>query len=143
MRRPAAVSTAAPTQTTVRGAYEAASAPLANAATATPRYPAASFRPSARPRRGGPARSIFITTVIDQANPWLTPRRMFAATIHHQEGASAISSGTGNAAIQPATSSRFRLNRSASAPAARFVTALAAPKATTKASTAVGEGRPQ
>jgi hypothetical protein len=76
----------APTQTTVRGAIVAASAPLANAVTATPRYPADSFKPGASPRRAGPARSIFISTVIDQAKRWFAPRRTFAKTISDQLG---------------------------------------------------------
>ena len=92
-----------------------------------------SLKPSASPRRRGPARSIFITTVIDQASPWLTPSSRLAATMNHQEGARPINSGTGSATSQPATSSRLRPIRSASSPAARFVTAFAAPKATTNA----------
>ena len=69
--------------------------------------------PARSPRRFGPTRSIFITTVIDQARPWLTPSRTLAATIQPQLGATAISSGTGSAAAQPAISSRRRPTRSA------------------------------
>src|SRR2546423_232414 len=85
---------ARPAQTTVRGAYVAARTPLANAVAARPRYPADSFRPSANPRCAGPARSIFITTVIDHASPWLMPSSTLAATMNHHEDASPISSGT-------------------------------------------------
>ena len=53
--------------------------------------------------------------------------------MNHQEGARPISSGTGSATSQPITSSRLRPSRSASSPAARLVSAFAAPKATTKA----------
>ena len=63
--------------------------------------------------------------------------------MNHQEGASPIRSGTGSATSQPATSSRLRPRRSASAPAARLVNALAAPKATTKARIAEVERRPK
>ncbi|GAC1619710.1 MAG: hypothetical protein NVS4B5_11360 [Vulcanimicrobiaceae bacterium] len=44
-------------------------APDANAARPTARYPANSLSPIAKPRRAGPTRSIFITTVIDQHKP--------------------------------------------------------------------------
>src|SRR5436853_5796274 len=63
--------------------------------------------------------------------------------MNHHEGASPIRSGTGSATSQPITSSRLRPNRSASPPAARFVNALAAPKATTKARIADVELRPK
>ena len=49
-----------------------------------------------------------------------------------QLGAIAISSGTGSASSQPRTSSRLRPTRSARPPAARFESAFAIPKATTK-----------
>src|SRR4030095_13090551 len=94
---------------------------VSNAVTATPRYPADSFSPNASPRRAGPAKSTFITTVIDQASPWLTPSRTFATTIHHQVGARPTSTGTGRATSQPATSRRLRPIRPGRAPAARFV----------------------
>ena len=63
--------------------------------------------------------------------------------MNHQEGASPISSGTGNATSQPITSSRLRPSRSASSPAARFVSAFAAPKATTKARIAERRAQPE
>jgi len=63
--------------------------------------------------------------------------------MNHQEGASPINSGTGSATSQPSTSSRLRPKRSASAPAARLVNALAAPKATTKARIAALEVSPK
>ena len=84
-----------------------------------------------------------MTTVIDQARPWLTPSRTLAATIQPQLGATAISSGTGSAIAQPAISSRRRPSRCASAPAPRFVNALASPKATMNDSTAALEARPK
>ena len=49
-----------------------------------------------------------MTTVIDQARPWLTPRRTLAATIQPQLGARAMRSGTGSAVAQPAISRRRR-----------------------------------
>jgi threonine synthase len=66
-----------------------------------------------------------------------------ATTTNHQEGARPISNGTGSAKSQPATSSRRRPRRSASSPAARFVIAFAAPKATTKARIAALERSPK
>ncbi len=90
----------------------------------------------------GPTRSIFINTVIDHARPWLTPRKRLAATTHPQLGATAISTGTGNAKDQPIISSRRRPIRSASAPAARLVSDLASPKATMKERTATVEPTP-
>src|SRR5215468_8321480 len=95
-------------------------------------YPAASLRPSARPRPWGPTRSIFMFTVIDQASPWLTPRSTLAATIHHHAGAQASMNGTGS----PATSRLFLVCRAVSGPAARFVSALVTPKAMMKLNTA-------
>src|SRR3954468_4497036 len=83
-----------------------------------------------------------MTTVMDQARPWLIPSTTLAATIHAQLGATAISSGTGNASAQPAISSRRRPRRSAEAPAARLVSALARPKATMNDSTAALEATP-
>ena len=49
-----------------------------------------------------------MTTVMDQARPWLMPSRALAATIQPQLGATAISSGTGSATAQPAISRRRR-----------------------------------
>src|SRR5262249_61753195 len=89
--------TADATTSTSRGANADASQALAAAATATPPYPAASLRPSANPRRRGPTRSIFITTVIDQARPWLITSQRLAATIHAQVGAAAGRTRTGGA----------------------------------------------
>src|SRR5689334_11155160 len=60
--------------------------PVASAVTATPRYLAVSLMPSAKPRRLGPIRSIFMLTVIDQVSPWFTPSRTFAAITHAQLG---------------------------------------------------------
>ena len=71
------------------------------------------------------------------------PSRALAATIQPQLGATAIMSGTGSATAQPAISSRRRPARWASAPAPRFVSALAAPKATMNDRTAVSEPRPK
>ena len=58
-----------------------------------------------------------MTTVIDQARPWLMPSSTFAATMKPHDGARPIMSGTGSATSQPITSSRFRPNRSARLPA--------------------------
>ena len=91
--------------------------PVANAVTATAVYPAASFNPMARPRRAGPARSIFMMTVVDQVRPWLTPSNTLAATTHPHDGAQISSSGTGNARAQPVTSTGLRPYRSDSVPA--------------------------
>ena len=55
-------------------------------------------------------------TVVDQVRPWLTPSSTLAATIHAQDGARMIRSGTGRPTSQPATSTGLRPNRSASAP---------------------------
>src|SRR5688572_20614452 len=77
-----------------------------------------------------------MTTVMDQASPWFTPRSAFAATTTAQLGATPMSTGTGSASSQPMTSRRLRPTRVASEPAARFVTAFAAPNATMKESTA-------
>ena len=43
-------------------------------------------QPEREPAPRGPTRSIFITTVIDQARPWFTPRKRLAATIQPQLG---------------------------------------------------------
>src|SRR5918999_2925514 len=134
---------AAPATRTSLGAKSAASHPLIAAATATPPYPAASFRPSASPRRFGPTRSIFMTTVIDHASPWLMPSSALAATIQAQLGATAISSGTGSATVQPTISRRRRPSRSAPTPAARLVNDLARPNATMNDRTAALDVSPK
>ena len=69
-------------------------------------------------------------TVVDQARPWLMPSRTFATTTQPQSGAQMSRSGTGSPNSQPATRTGLRPNRSASAPAARLVSALVMPKAT-------------
>ncbi len=84
-----------------------------------------------------------MTTVIDQASPWLMPSSTLAATTQAQLGATATSSGTGNAKAQPATSSRRRPTEAAKAPAPRFVKALASPKATMNDRTAALEASPK
>ena len=96
---------------------------------ATAPYPAASFRPMARPRRAGPARSIFMITVVDQVRPWLTPSSTLAAMTQPQFGAQISSGGIGSAASHPATSTGLRPNRSDRVPAKKLVTALTAPNA--------------
>ena len=103
--------------------------PVRSAVTATAPYPAASLKPIASPRRAGPTRSIFITIVVDQVSPWLTPSRTFAKTTHSHVGAKIRMSGTGTPMSQPATSTGLRPYRSDSAPAARFVAAFVNPKA--------------
>ena len=114
------------------------------------RPPRGRRRRSPRPRSGrararafGPTRSIFMTTVIDQARPWFTPSSALAATTQPQFGATAISSGTGSASAQPRMSSRRRPSRSASAPAPRLVNAFARPKATMNESTAALDPSPK
>src|SRR5215203_3803794 len=134
---------APPATSTSRAAYSDASQPLTIAAKATPPYPADSFSPSASPRRSGPTRSIFMTSVIDQASPWFTPSSALAATTQPQFGATAISSGTGSASAQPRMSSRRRPSGSANAPAPRLVRAFARPKATMNESTATLDPRPK
>jgi hypothetical protein len=62
----------------------------------------------ASPRRWGPARSIFMITVVDQHSPWLTPSSRLAATTQPQPGAHMSSIGTGSPASQPATSTGLR-----------------------------------
>src|ERR687887_152785 len=83
-----------------------------------------------------------MTTVIDQASPWLSPSATLAATMNDQLGATAISNGTGSASTHPSTSSRRLPTRSASAPAARFVNALLSPNATMNERTAALEESP-
>src|ERR671935_510802 len=78
----------------------------------------------ASPRRRGPARSIFMITVVDQHRPWLMPSRTLAAITQPQFGAQMISSGTGRPASQPATSaltptSRLNWPRLARSPSRR------------------------
>ncbi len=90
---------------------------MASAVAATAPYPAASFRPIARPRRLGPTRSIFMMTVVDQVSPWLMPSSRLATTTHPQPGAQISSAGTGSATSHPATSTGLRPNRSDQAPA--------------------------
>ena len=91
--------------------------PVARAVSATAAYPAASLSPIARPRRAGPTRSIFITTVVDQVRPWLMPSRTFANTTQPHDGAQISRKGTGSATSHPATSTGLRPNRSDRVPA--------------------------
>src|SRR5438067_3871887 len=115
--------------------------PVASAVIATAPYPAASLRPMARPRRAGPARSIFMITVVDQVRPWLTPSRAFAATTQPQFGAKISSGGIGRATSHPETSTGLRPNRSDSVPAKKLVTALTAPNARMNVSALVNAAR--
>src|SRR3989440_12989745 len=96
-----------------------------NAATATAPYPAASLRPSASPRRRGPARAIFMMTVVDQAKPWLIPRNTLAATTIAQLGAQIIMGATGRAATHPRARNGFRPYRAEECPAGGVVAAVA------------------
>src|SRR2546430_4132584 len=96
---------------------------------ATAPYPAASFRPIARPRRAGPARSIFMITVVDQVRPWFTPSSTLAATTQPQLGAQISSGGVGSATSHPATRTRLRANRAGQAPAEELGTPLSSPHA--------------
>src|SRR5579885_1262702 len=87
----------------------------------------------ARPRRAGPAKSIFISTVIDHAKPWLMPRRTFAITIQDHVGAQMMRNGTGIPHSQPNTSTGLRPHRSAIGPETRSTNAFIRPKLTIKA----------
>src|SRR4051812_11826579 len=90
----------------------------ARAAAAPAADPLAPVRPNARPRPAGPARSIFLTTVVDQVRPWLRPSSTLAATTQPHVGAQISISGTGSASSQPTTSTGLRPYRSESVPAA-------------------------
>ena len=90
---------------------------MTNAVTATATYPAASFRPMANPRRAGPTRSIFITTVVDHVMPWLTPSSTLATMTQVHDGAQISMSGTGTAISQPTTSTGLRPYLSPQVPA--------------------------
>ena len=91
--------------------------PVASAVSATAPYPEASFSPMASPRRAGPARSIFMITVVDHVRPWFTPSRQFAAITQPHDGAQISRSGTGTPTTHPASRTGRLPNRSASAPA--------------------------
>src|SRR5262245_58157752 len=91
----------------------------------------------ARPRRSGPTRSIFMTTVVDQVKPWLIPSRTLAAITQPQTGAQISSNGTGRPMSQPATRTGLRPYRSDSVPEARLLRALVMPKAAMNISDAV------
>jgi hypothetical protein len=65
----------------------------------------------------GPARSIFMITVVDQVSPWLTPSNALANRIQDQLGAHMSRKGTGMATSQPPTSTCLRPNRSEKRPA--------------------------
>src|SRR2546421_11727394 len=106
---------------------------------ATAPYPAASFRPIARPRRAGPARSIFMITVVDQVRPWFTPSSTLAATTQPQPGAQISSGGIGRPASQPATSTGLGPNRSDQVAGEKIVIDLTAPKATASHSAPVAD----
>src|SRR5207253_7045820 len=67
-------------------------------------------------------------TVVDHARPWLTPSNTLANTTQPQEGARMMSSGTGSAAVHPASNTARRPRRSASRPAVRLLAALTRPK---------------
>src|SRR5689334_22392482 len=100
-----------------RRPYEAAIQPVAAADAATAKYPANSLSPIARPRFFGPARSIFMMTVVDQVRPWLTPSRTFATSTHDHAGAHMRRKGTGAATSHPVTRTTFRPYASESRPA--------------------------
>src|SRR5579871_457700 len=96
----------------------------------------------ANPRRSGPARSIFMITVVDQHRPWLIPRRIFARTTQPHDGAKKINAGSGSAKSQPATSTFFRPQRSPIRPAKRLAIALTRPKLAIKERIAARDARP-
>jgi hypothetical protein len=62
----------------------------------------------ASPRFSGPARSIFMMTVVDHVSPWLIPRRTFAARTQDHDGAHIKRKGTGAATIHPPIRMIFR-----------------------------------
>jgi len=72
----------------------------------------------ARPRRFGPAKSIFMITVVDQVSPWLMPRSALATIIQPQLGAHINNKGTGMAMAQPISSKGRRPILSERVPAA-------------------------
>src|SRR6185437_14379504 len=80
-------------------------------------------------------------TVIDQASPWLMPRRPLAAITHPQLGAQIIMNGTGNPTSQPRTRTRLRPQESASWPEIRLANALITPKLTMKETMRVVDAR--
>ena len=100
-----------------RSPYDSAMYPVASAVPATAAYPAASLNPMARPRRAGPTRSIFITTVVDQVRPWLIPSSTLATMIQVHDGAQMSMKGTGTATSHPATRTGLRPKRSDQVPA--------------------------
>src|SRR5438552_4179536 len=81
-------------------------------------------------------------TVIDHANPWLSPSSTFAATIQLHDGAVMIRKGTGAAATQPAINIDRRENRSERRPANRLATAFASPNAAMNDTAAVFDAMP-
>src|SRR6185312_2586451 len=78
-------------------------------------------------------------TVIDQAKPWLTPRRALAAMTHFQLGAHMIMKGTGRPTSHPSTRTRLRPQASANWPDIRLAHAFTTPKLTMKETTSVVE----
>ena len=116
--------------------------PVSSAVTETAIYPAASLSPIASPRCLGPARSIFMITVVDQVRPWLIPSNTLANTTQPQTGAQISSSGTGSPMSHPATSIGLRPSRSDKVPATKLVTAFTNPKATMKVIATVIPVRP-
>src|SRR5213593_4505871 len=108
----------------------------------TAKYPANSFRPSARPRRFGPTRSTFMITVIDHAMAWFAPSKTFARSIHHHAGAWIMRNGTGRANSHPTTRIGLRPMRSDARAATRLMTAFVTPKLTMNEVMAVFEVSP-
>ena len=82
-------------------------------------------------------------TVVDHVMPWFMPSRTLATMIQAHDGAHISSRGTGMPMSQPATRIGLRPMRSVSAPVARLVSALVAPKATTKVVVAVNAVSPK
>src|SRR5688500_10506480 len=89
----------------------AATDPGSNAVPATARQPEDALKPSAKPRRSGPARTLVMSTVGNQGTPRPTP------TTSDQYGAQLSSNGTGIATNHPATSTGLRPYLSDQAPA--------------------------
>ena len=64
--------------------YSDAIQPVVKATKAMEKYPKDSLSPIAKPRCFSPTKSIFITTVLDQVNPWFIPSSTLANIIQFQ-----------------------------------------------------------
>ena len=131
---------AAPTQTTVRGAKVAASAPVANAVGGDAEV-AGRLVQAEREAASGRAGEV------DLHHDGHRPGQPLVDAEQHvggddeppADGASPISSGTGSATSQPMHEHALSAERSARPPATRLVNALATPNASTNARMAAFE----